>query len=99
MNVEELQAAARAKLAANNQTDTFIDPTVEKPIPIIVHRVVPKVDRPTSAAHVLEGFQANFSILVNGRRVMFTNYRFETDDANLAETIIQEYGPRIWRVQ
>jgi hypothetical protein len=96
MNVAELQAAARAKLAA---ADTFIDPTVENPIPIIVQRVVPKMDRPTRATHVLEGFQATFTIMVNGRRIMFTNYRFETDDANLAEAIVREYGPRIWRVQ
>jgi hypothetical protein len=97
MNVAELQAAAKAKLAA--QTDTFIDPTAENPIPIIVQRVVPKVERPAVATYVLEGFQATFSILVNGRRIMFTNYRFETDDANLAEAIIREYGPRIWRAQ
>lgn len=102
MNAQELQAAAKAKLAATQQhqmMDTFIDPTVEKPMPIIVHRVVPKMERPVTAAHVLEGFQANFSVLVNGRRIMFANYRFETDDEQLAETIVREYSPRIWRVQ
>jgi hypothetical protein len=89
MDVTALQAAARAKLQQ----------LTEETAPVIVQHQVPKVERPAHAAYVLEAAIANFSILVNGRRIMFTNYRFETDDASLAEAIIREYSPRIWRVQ
>lgn len=101
MDVQAMQAAARARLAQQGaaQTDTFIDPTQERPLPIIVQRVVPKVDRAALAAHVLEGHQATFAImLTGGRKIMFANYRFETDDSNLAQQIISEYAPRVWRV-
>lgn len=95
MDIQAMQAAARAKL---QQTDTYIDPTQETPIPIIVQRVVPKVEAPKLAAHVLEANQSSFAILTSGgQRLMFSNYRFQTDDANLAEQIIREYAPKIWR--
>lgn len=97
MDVQAMQAAARAKL---QQTDTFIDPTQVAPIPIIVQRVIPKVDRAPQAAYVLEAHQANFAImLASGKKLAFVNYRFETEDAQVAEQIISQYAPRIWRIK
>jgi hypothetical protein len=99
MNVEQLKAQAAAKLAGV-KTDTFIDPTQQVQVPIIMQRVVPKVEAPVFAKHVLEGHQANFAIMLQGnKKVMFANYQFQTDDDNLAEAIIRQYAPKVWRVQ
>lgn len=96
MDINALQAAARAKLAGNSVA--FIDPTDERALPLIVQKVVPQSNEPTMAKNVLQATQAQFTVLVNNTRYMFNNYRFETNDNLLAAAIVGEYAPRIWRV-
>lgn len=100
MDVQAMQAAARARLQQSQpQMDTFVDPTQPQAIPIIVQRVVPKVERPTQATFVLEANQASFAaMLPSGKKIMFVNYRFETEAGVIAEQLIREYAPRVWRV-
>ena len=101
MNVEQLKAQAQARLAATVQPETemFVDPLAEKPMPIIVQKVVPKHEHAPMAKYVLESNQSAFAILVDGRKLMFTNYQFHTDDKALVDNILANYGHKVWRVQ
>lgn len=86
MDVLAMQAAARAKLAGHATSQISL-----------ATQVLPDSTFQEPEDIVLRAHQVQFTIVVNGRRIMFNNSRFTTKDPLLAATIVGEYAPRIWR--
>jgi hypothetical protein len=98
MSPQELKAAIALKLQVN--TDMVRDPTKPDSLPIILERVIQKPENPELLAKfVLEANQPTFSLIAKGKKVLFNNFRFYTDDQELADFIHENFYPRVWKVE
>jgi hypothetical protein len=97
MTPQELKAAVALKMQAN--TDVFRDPTKPDSLPVILERVIQKPQNPEPLARfALEANQPTFSLIAKGKKVLFSNFRFYTDDEDLANFIHTNFYPRVWKV-
>lgn len=92
MSPQELKASIALKMQKS-------DPTKPDSLSIILERVVQKPANPEPLAKfVLESNQPSFALIAKGRKILFTNFRFYTDDEDLADFIHTNFFPRVWKV-